>query len=69
MMWSMEDVRKWFVWHAQQFGVHSEIYEQFAMNGEHLCQLTEENFKERCPEAGSNFFGQLDVWKTGKQIL
>lgn len=64
MMWSTEDVRKWFVWHAQQFGVHSEIHEQFAMKGEHLCQLTEENFKERCPEAGSNFYGQLDVWKT-----
>lgn len=62
--WSTEDVRKWFVWHSQQFSVPSGIYEHFLMNGEQLCQLTNVDFNERSPDAGSNFYNQLDVWKT-----
>ena len=67
--WSTEDVRKWFVWHSQQFSVPSGIYEHFLMNGEQLCQLTNMDFNERSPDAGSNLYNQLDVWKTGKDSL
>lgn len=68
MQWSMEDVRKWFVWHSQQFGVPSGIYENFLMTGDQLCMLTDEDFKDRSPAAGSNFYGQLDVWKNGTTV-
>lgn len=33
------------------------------MTGDQLCMLTDEDFKDRSPDAGSNFYGQLDVWK------
>lgn len=68
IQWSAEDVRKWFVWYSQQYSVPSSIYENFPMNGEQLCHLSDQDFNKRSPEAGFNFYGQLDVWKAACNV-
>lgn len=62
-LWSVEDVRKWIVWHAREFNEPQINVEYFHMTGAELCLLTQDDFKQRTILAGSDLYSQLYVWK------
>lgn len=68
--WSVDDVRKWLVWQAEDYCPQRTLeLQNFQMNGHQLCCMNEEDFKLRTAEGGTKLYAQLDVWKNGKAII
>ncbi len=41
----------------------------FHMDGVSLCNLTEDDFRQRAPRGGDVIYSELDVWKSGRLLL
>ncbi|XP_063709437.1 DNA-binding protein D-ETS-4 [Culicoides brevitarsis] len=62
--WTTEQAHLWLRSTIQQFKLPAipNMENIFPENGEELSQLSEDEFIERCPQAGSTLHGQLEVW-------
>lgn len=67
--WSVGNVRSWIMWQMQQCNLPSIVLDYFNMTGIELCSLSEDDFKQRAPHCGEILFAQLDIWKTGRQMI
>lgn len=61
--WTVEDARKWIVWHGREFNEPHINVDLFHMTGADLCLLTPEEFRCRTSVAGPDLYSQLYVWK------
>ena len=69
MRWTIEDTRKWIMWHVGDYVASHGIMEQFRLTGDELCRLTADDFQLKSPDYGKNLHAQLDVWKNGKNVF
>uniref|UniRef100_A0A336MIX4 CSON000447 protein n=2 Tax=Culicoides sonorensis TaxID=179676 RepID=A0A336MIX4_CULSO len=62
--WTTEQAQSWLRSTIQQFKLPSisNMEKLFPEDGQELSQLSEDEFIERCPQAGSTLHGQLEVW-------
>lgn len=63
----MQDVHAWINWTASQYGLSAVSLEYFNMNGVALCQLSEDDFRQRA-SCGDVLYAQLDIWKTASYL-
>ncbi|XP_049865295.1 DNA-binding protein D-ETS-4-like isoform X2 [Pectinophora gossypiella] len=66
MLWSPADVKSWVNFTLHTFNLPMVPEEYFAMNGTALVALTEEEFIQRAPQAGSTLYAQLEIWKAAR---
>ncbi|KAL0839302.1 hypothetical protein ABMA28_016047 [Loxostege sticticalis] len=66
MLWSTADVKAWVMFTLQHFNLPMVPTEYFAMDGAALVALTEEDFNQRAPEAGTTLYAQLEIWKAAR---
>ncbi|XP_028173284.1 DNA-binding protein D-ETS-4-like [Ostrinia furnacalis] len=66
MLWSTADVKAWVMFTLQHFNLPMVPTEYFAMDGAALVALTEEDFNQRAPQAGSTLYAQLEIWKAAR---
>lgn len=66
--WSTQDVQAWIQWTLMQYGLPRQTLDNFAMDGIALCRLSEEEFRQRSPEAGDILHAQLEIWKTATNL-
>ncbi|KAK3103778.1 hypothetical protein FSP39_021839 [Pinctada imbricata] len=69
MSWSVEDARKWLMWHlGHDYQTSQGVLEQFNFKGSELCALTADEFQMKSLELGKNLHAQLDVWKNACKL-
>ncbi|XP_073967633.1 DNA-binding protein D-ETS-4-like isoform X1 [Choristoneura fumiferana] len=66
MLWNTENVKSWVMFTLQTFNLPMVPTEYFAMDGAALMALTEEDFVQRAPQAGSTLYAQLEIWKAAR---
>ncbi|CAG9562931.1 unnamed protein product [Danaus chrysippus] len=66
MQWSSSDVKAWVMFTLRHFNLPMVPSEYFAMDGTALVALTEEEFNQRAPQAGSTLYAQLEIWKAAR---
>ncbi|XP_052751542.1 DNA-binding protein D-ETS-4-like isoform X2 [Galleria mellonella] len=66
MLWSTADVKSWVMFTLQHFNLPMVPAEYFAMDGAALVALTEDDFNQRAPQAGSTLYAQLEIWKAAR---
>ncbi|XP_072941464.1 DNA-binding protein D-ETS-4 isoform X2 [Epargyreus clarus] len=66
MLWSTADVKAWVMFTLQHFNLPMVPADYFAMDGAALVALTEEEFNQRAPQAGSTLYAQLEIWKAAR---
>ncbi|CAH2091660.1 unnamed protein product [Euphydryas editha] len=66
MQWSTSDVKAWILFTVQHFNLPMVPAEYFAMDGASLIALTEDEFNQRAPQAGSTLYAQLEIWKAAR---
>ncbi|XP_050342023.1 DNA-binding protein D-ETS-4 isoform X1 [Nymphalis io] len=66
MQWNTSDVKSWVVFTLQHFNLPMVPAEYFAMDGAALIALTEDEFNQRAPQAGSTLYAQLEIWKAAR---
>ncbi|XP_038213015.1 DNA-binding protein D-ETS-4-like isoform X1 [Zerene cesonia] len=66
MQWSTSDVKSWVMFTLQHYNLPMVPTEYFAMDGAALVALTEEEFNQRAPQAGSTLYAQLEIWKAAR---
>ncbi|CAH0397367.1 unnamed protein product [Chilo suppressalis] len=66
MLWSTNDVNSWVMFTLQHFNLPMVPAEYFTMDGAALMALTEEDFNQRAPQAGSTLYAQLEIWKAAR---
>ncbi|XP_041365908.1 SAM pointed domain-containing Ets transcription factor-like [Gigantopelta aegis] len=63
MKWTTDDVSKWITRKCIKNNITDINLDLFHMSGVELCQMSEVNFRCRCPTRGSELFSELEVWK------
>ncbi|XP_045488042.1 DNA-binding protein D-ETS-4 isoform X2 [Pieris rapae] len=66
MQWSASDVKSWVMFTVQHYNLPMVPIEYFAMDGPALVALSEEDFNQRAPQAGSTLHAQLEIWKAAR---
>ncbi|XP_053946195.1 DNA-binding protein D-ETS-4 isoform X2 [Anastrepha ludens] len=63
--WSVSQVHAWLRFTVEQFKLPeiADLETKFPENGAALILLSEEEFKRRVPEGGSDLYAQLEVWR------
>ncbi|XP_041973016.1 DNA-binding protein D-ETS-4-like isoform X2 [Aricia agestis] len=64
--WSTSDVKSWVMFTLQHYNLPMVPAEYFAMEGSALAALTEEQFNQIAPQAGSTLYAQLEIWKAAR---
>ncbi|XP_077286772.1 DNA-binding protein Ets98B isoform X2 [Arctopsyche grandis] len=67
LQWSGEDVKAWLLWTLRQYSLPIVPVEYFSMDGARLAALSEQDFIQRAPQAGSTLYAQLEIWKAARQ--
>lgn len=67
----MSEVFSWLRWLQTTNNLLPIRLDYFQLDGEHLCRLSEHDFRQRCPtpEVGEFIYGRLDLWKLGYSYL
>ncbi|KAK2857794.1 hypothetical protein Q7C36_005713 [Tachysurus vachellii] len=62
--WSSGNVQKWLLWteHLYRLPQVGKAFQD--LNGKDLCAMTEEDFRQRCPQCGDTLHAHLDIWKS-----
>ncbi|XP_026326708.1 DNA-binding protein D-ETS-4-like isoform X4 [Hyposmocoma kahamanoa] len=66
MLWNPANVNSWVMYTLQHFNLPLVPAEYFNMDGAALIALTEEEFNQRAPQAGSTLYAQLEIWKAAR---
>ncbi|CAK1551562.1 unnamed protein product [Leptosia nina] len=66
MHWSTSDVKSWVMFTVQHYNLPMVPTEYFSMDGPALVALSEEEFHQRAPQAGSTLYAQLEIWKAAR---
>lgn len=66
MQWNATNVKSWVMFTLQHFNLPMVPAEYFSMDGAALIALTEEEFNQRAPQAGSTLYAQLEIWKAAR---
>lgn len=63
--WSCGNVQKWLLWteHLYRLPQVGKAFQD--LDGKDLCAMTEEDFRQRCPQCGDTLHAHLDIWKSG----
>ncbi|TSM36118.1 SAM pointed domain-containing Ets transcription factor [Bagarius yarrelli] len=63
--WSCANVQKWLLWteHLYRLPQVGKAFQD--LDGKDLCAMTEEEFRQRCPQCGDTLHAHLDIWKSG----
>ncbi|CAB3229278.1 unnamed protein product [Arctia plantaginis] len=67
MLWSTGDVKAWVMFTLQHYNLPMVPMENFTMEGAALVSLTEDEFNQRAPQAGSTLYAQLEIWRTSQR--
>ncbi|XP_011562451.3 DNA-binding protein D-ETS-4 isoform X1 [Plutella xylostella] len=66
MQWSSHDVKAWVMFTLQHYQLPLVPADYFCMDGPALVALTEDEFNQRAPQAGSTLYAQLEIWKASR---
>lgn len=67
MLWSTGDVKSWVMFTLQHYNLPMVPTENFAIDGAALVALSEDEFNQRAPQAGSTLYAQLEIWRTSQR--
>ncbi|KAL7891743.1 hypothetical protein AOLI_G00012190 [Acnodon oligacanthus] len=62
--WSCGNVQKWLLWteHLYRLPQVGKAFQD--LDGKDLCNMTEEDFRQRSPQCGDTLHAHLDIWKS-----
>lgn len=66
--WSCGNVQKWLLWteHLYRLPQVGKAFQD--LDGKDLCAMSEEDFRQRCPQCGDTLHAHLDIWKSGAYL-
>ncbi|XP_048203270.1 SAM pointed domain-containing Ets transcription factor [Perognathus longimembris pacificus] len=62
--WSPSNVQKWLLWTEHQYRLPPAGKAFQELGGKELCDLSEEQFRQRSPLGGEVLHAHLDIWKS-----
>ena len=66
--WSTEEAKRWLLWTLKSYNLPQYLAEQFMMAGSALSYLSQDDFRQRSPQAGEFLSTELDIWKTAHNL-
>ncbi|KAK7916423.1 hypothetical protein WMY93_012184 [Mugilogobius chulae] len=62
--WNSSHVQKWLLWteHLYRLPHAGKVFQE--LSGKDLCDMSEEEFRQRSPHCGDTLHAHLDIWKS-----
>ncbi len=67
--WNTGNVQKWLLWteHLYRLPHAGKAFQD--LTGKDLCDMSEEEFRQRSPQCGDTLHAHLDIWKSGERVI